>query len=49
VYDETGEMGLPGDADLWLRMSNYLKQTNQTGILVNKITCKHIEEGYERK
>jgi len=49
VYEETGISGLPGDADLWLRMSNYLKDNNDFGILINKITCKHIEEGYERK
>jgi glycosyltransferase involved in cell wall biosynthesis len=49
VYEETGKIGLPGDADLWLRIREYLIQTNQTGCLVNKITCKHIEEGYERR
>lgn len=49
VFEETGVSGLPGDADLWLRISNYLKENNLNGILINKITCKHIEEGYERK
>jgi glycosyltransferase involved in cell wall biosynthesis len=49
VYEETGKRGLPGDADLWYRMKEYLTQINQTGCLVNKITCKHIEEGYERR
>jgi glycosyltransferase involved in cell wall biosynthesis len=49
LYDETGKLGLPGDADLWLRMAEYLKRNNQTGILVNKVTCKHLEEGYERQ
>lgn len=49
IYEETGKLGLPGDADLWERMAKYLKDNNQTGCLVNKITCKHIEEGYERQ
>jgi len=49
IFEETGVSGLPGDADLWLRISNYLKENNLNGILINKITCKHIEEGYERK
>ena len=48
VFEETRQKGLPGDADLWLRIKNYLIGINQTGCLVNKITCKHIEEGYER-
>jgi glycosyltransferase involved in cell wall biosynthesis len=49
VYEETGKIGLPGDADLWDRISHFLNENNQTGCLVNKITCKHIEEGYERR
>ena len=49
VYEETGRRGLPGDADLWLRIKNFFIETKQTGYLINKITCKHIEEGYERK
>jgi glycosyltransferase involved in cell wall biosynthesis len=49
VYEETGRIGLPGDADLWERISNYLKSINKSGCLVNKITCKHLEEGYEQK
>jgi glycosyltransferase involved in cell wall biosynthesis len=48
VYEETGVSGLPGDADMWFRMSEYLKNINKPGCLINKITCKHIEEGYER-
>jgi len=49
VYEETGKIGLPGDADLWDRIRHFLNENNQTGCLVNKITCKHIEEGYERR
>ena len=48
VFEETGVSGLPGDADLWDRITKFLNENNQTGCLVNKITCKHIEEGYER-
>ena len=49
VYEETGISGLPGDADLWKRISDYFKQNNLVGTLVNKVTCRHIEEGHERK
>lgn len=48
VYEETGISGLPGDADMWVRLSKYLKENNEKSILINKITCKHLEEGYER-
>jgi glycosyltransferase involved in cell wall biosynthesis len=48
VFEETGSSGLPGDADLWDRISKYLHQNNLTGTLINRVTCKHIEEGYER-
>ena len=49
IFAETGKIGLPGDADMWHRVRDYLFSINQTGYLVNKITCKHIEEGYERR
>lgn len=49
VFEETGVSGLPGDADLWLRIANYFEENNLTGTLVNRITCKHIEEGFERQ
>jgi len=49
VYEETGISGLPGDADMWQRITNFLKSNGQNGTLINKITCKHLEEGYERK
>jgi glycosyltransferase involved in cell wall biosynthesis len=48
VYEETGISGLPGDADLWKRISDYFKQNNLVGTLVNKVTCRHKEEGHER-
>jgi glycosyltransferase involved in cell wall biosynthesis len=49
VYEETGISGLPGDADMWARLSKYLKENNLVGTLVNKVTCRHVEEGYARK
>jgi hypothetical protein len=48
VFEETGLSGLPGDADLWYRIREYFNGNNLKGVLVNKITCKHIEEGYEK-
>ena len=48
VFEETGFSGLPGDADLWNRIREYFNSNNLKGVLVNKITCKHIEEGYEK-
>ena len=48
IYAETGEIGLPGDADMWARVRDYLSSIGQNGYLINKITCKHLEEGYER-
>lgn len=48
VYEETGEIGLPGDAYMWYRLSNFLKENNHESYLINKITCKHLEEGYEK-
>lgn len=48
IYAETGKIGMPGDAYMWKRVREYLQSNNQTGYLINKITCKHKEEGYER-
>lgn len=48
TYEEIGYSDLPGDADLWERLSEYLKENQLPSYLVNKITCKHMEEGYER-
>jgi glycosyltransferase involved in cell wall biosynthesis len=49
IYKETGKIGLPSDADLWVRVSDYCKNNNIKTTLINKITCYHTEEGYERK
>jgi len=49
LYKETGVSGLPADGDLWIRLTEHLKGINSPGYLINKITCKHLEEGYEQK
>lgn len=48
LFDETGIVGLPSDAELWKRSSEYILKNNLKSILINEITCNHIEEGYER-
>jgi glycosyltransferase involved in cell wall biosynthesis len=49
IFKETGKLGLPSDADLWNRCNEYIIKNNLISTLINKITCFHIEEGYERK
>jgi glycosyltransferase involved in cell wall biosynthesis len=49
LFDETGVVGLPADAELWDRCGRYILENNLKSTLINKITCSHIEEGYERK
>lgn len=49
IYEETGKIGLPGDAELWERMRSYIIENNLKSFHINKLTCRHDEEGYERK
>ena len=49
IFEETGVRGVPGDWDLWDRMRDYFHANRMEGHIVNKITCKHLEEGYERR
>lgn len=49
IYSETGNIGLPSDADLWERSKKLILQKNLKSTLINKLTCYHLEEGYERK
>lgn len=49
LYKETGTIGIPADADLWSRVASFVQKNNFKTTLINKITCFHIEEGYERK
>jgi hypothetical protein len=48
VYKETGEI-YPGDANLWIRMSEFIKTNNLKSYLINEITCHHDEEGYTKR
>jgi len=49
VYEETGESTIQADGDLWERTKKFLIENNLKSYLINKITCRHDEEGYERK
>jgi len=45
VFEATGTSN-PGDADLWTRLSEEMKQTGKKGYLIKTLTCHHDEEGY---
>jgi glycosyltransferase involved in cell wall biosynthesis len=45
IYNETGVVGLPSDADLWERCREHIIKNNLKSTLINEITCYHIEEG----
>jgi hypothetical protein len=49
IFSETGVIGEPADADLWDRCREYIYNNNLKSYLINKVTCFHEEEGYERK
>ena len=49
LFKETGRVGQPGDAEFWIRVSDFMKKNNLKGKLINKLTCRHDEEGYELK
>jgi glycosyltransferase involved in cell wall biosynthesis len=49
IYEETQKLGLPADADLWERTREFIIQNNLKSYHINKLTCRHDEEGYERK
>ena len=48
VLADTNQMGLPGDADLWERVNVYSKNNNIKCTFINKLTCRHDEEGYSK-
>ncbi len=48
IFKEKGVIGAPGDADLWRRSREYIVTNNLKSVLINKITCYHLEECYER-
>lgn len=49
IFKETGIVGYPSDGDLWNRISEWITVNNMKSYFINKITCIHDEEGYERK
>ena len=49
LFKENGAIGLPGDADYWERVRAKMTQDRLCGIFINKLTCRHDEEGYEKK
>lgn len=48
LYLETGSVGLPSDAELWNRCKTHIIQNKLKSTLINKLTCRHDEEGYGR-
>lgn len=48
IFSETGKVGLPSDADLWARTSEFIINNNLNSCMINILTCRHDEEGYER-
>lgn len=40
VFEETLK-SFPADADLWIRLSEYMKENNLKGYLIDNITCTH--------
>lgn len=44
VFKETGT-AVPGDMDLWYRLSKFMIENNKKGFLNDTVTCFHIEEG----
>jgi hypothetical protein len=49
LYAETGNVGLPGDADLWERSRDFIKENNLKSYYINEFTCYHDEEQYSKK
>lgn len=48
LYKTTGKWDEPADADLWTRVADFSLKNNLKTTLINKVTCYHLEEGYER-
>jgi len=45
VFEATGKPN-PGDADLWFRLAEEMRQMGKRGFLVRTLSCRHDEEGY---
>jgi hypothetical protein len=48
-YKETGNIGIPSDADLWERMAEYIKKNRLKSFLINEVSCIHDDEGYSKR
>jgi glycosyltransferase involved in cell wall biosynthesis len=48
IYGETGQIGLPADADLWHRCRSHIQNNGFKSTFINQLTCIHSEEGYAR-
>lgn len=48
LYLEFGSVGHPADADLWDRCRHHIMYNELKSTLINKLTCRHDEEGYTR-
>jgi hypothetical protein len=48
LFNETGVVGLPSDAELWERCASYILSNNLKSTLINSVTCNHVNEGFER-
>ena len=48
LFKENNRVGIPSDADMWIRVAKFCKENNLKTKLINKITCFHLDEGYER-
>jgi glycosyltransferase involved in cell wall biosynthesis len=46
LFELNESVGLPTDGDLWERCRIVIKASNLKSILINKLTCKHDEEGF---
>jgi glycosyltransferase involved in cell wall biosynthesis len=46
LFALTNNVGLPGDGDLWERSRTYIEDNKLKSYYINKLTCRHDEEGY---
>lgn len=49
LYKLTNKVGLPADADLWERTKDYIEENKLKSYFINKLTCRHDEEGYSMR
>jgi glycosyltransferase involved in cell wall biosynthesis len=48
LFELNNFVGLPADADLWERCRMVIQSSNLKSIFINKLTCRHDEEGYHK-